>query len=104
MKIKKPINPKDEINIDAFRICVRSLRKEKGYTQKYLGQLIGYSSFTISQIETGHASPSFRFFTRIMDELAGTSLFDMYSRACGMNFYKYRAYREIQKFLNEEEE
>ena len=63
--------------------CIRKYRKQKGLTQKELGELSSTSESTIKQYETGKRSPRIEHLMRIsialgvsLDDLTGQSSVD----------------------------
>ncbi|MFH8615057.1 helix-turn-helix domain-containing protein [Streptomyces sp. NPDC017979] len=56
---RKQLNP-EAGPVEAFGARLRTSREERGWTQEYLGEQMGYSSQHISAMETGRKPPTLR--------------------------------------------
>lgn len=56
---------------------IAKIRKQKGFTQTKLAELVGVSKFHISRIENGKSSPSVKLLIKIADVL-NVSLDDLF--------------------------
>ena len=60
---------------------IKEIRKQKGLTQKQLGDLCGMADSAIRRYENGNANPKIETLQKIADAL-GCSLIDVYKRQC----------------------
>lgn len=60
-----------------FGLRMKSLRKNKGWTQEYLAERMGVTPNYLSSIERGHENPTFNTLLKLSDALK-TPLRDMF--------------------------